>query len=29
MESLAGGGFANLNLDQQEALWQQVKRGED
>lgn len=28
MESLADGAFADLRLDQQEALWQQVKRDE-
>jgi ATP diphosphatase len=28
MEALAGGGFADLSLDEQEALWQQVKRSE-
>ena len=28
MEELAGGGFAALSLDEQEALWQRVKRGE-
>jgi ATP diphosphatase len=28
MEELAGGGFANLTLDQQEELWQRVKQGE-
>jgi ATP diphosphatase len=28
MEELAGGTFADLTLDQQEALWQQVKRSE-
>jgi nucleoside triphosphate diphosphatase len=28
MESLAGGSIASLPLDEQEALWQQVKRGE-
>lgn len=28
MEALAGGAFAALPLDEQEALWQQVKRGE-
>lgn len=29
MEALAGGKFADLGLEQQEALWQQVKRDED
>lgn len=29
MEQLAGGSFASLSLEEQEALWQQVKRGED
>jgi ATP diphosphatase len=29
MEQIAGGEFASLNLAQQEALWQQVKRAED
>ena len=28
MEELAGGRFADLSLDQQEMLWQQVKGGE-
>ena len=28
MEALAGGTFADLSLDEQEALWQQVKRDE-
>ena len=28
MEALAASGFAELNLEQQEALWQQVKRAE-
>jgi ATP diphosphatase len=28
MEALAGGAFASLTLEQQEALWQQVKRDE-
>ena len=28
MEALAGGAFASLSLEQQEALWQQVKREE-
>lgn len=28
METLAGGKFATLDLERQEALWQQVKRGE-
>jgi ATP diphosphatase len=28
MEALAGGEFAGMSLDQQEALWQQVKREE-
>jgi ATP diphosphatase len=28
MEALAGGSFASLTLDEQEALWQQVKRDE-
>lgn len=28
MEQLAGGSFASLSLEEQEALWQQVKRGE-
>ncbi|OYW46617.1 MAG: nucleoside triphosphate pyrophosphohydrolase [Sphingomonadales bacterium 32-68-7] len=28
MEAAAGGGFAGLSLEQQEALWQQVKRAE-
>ncbi|WP_374405623.1 nucleoside triphosphate pyrophosphohydrolase [Pelagerythrobacter sp.] len=28
MEALADGGFADLSLDEQEALWQQVKRDE-
>jgi ATP diphosphatase len=28
MEALAGGGFPELSLDAQEALWQRVKRGE-
>ena len=28
MEALAGGGFADLSLDEQESLWQQVKRSE-
>ena len=28
MEQLAGGAFASLTLDEQEALWQQVKRSE-
>jgi len=28
MEVLAGGGFSRLNLDEQEALWQQVKAAE-
>ncbi|WP_427966876.1 nucleoside triphosphate pyrophosphohydrolase [Altererythrobacter sp.] len=29
MEDLADGGFPDLSLDQQEELWQQVKRGEN
>jgi ATP diphosphatase len=29
MEALAGGSFAELSLEQQEALWQRVKREED
>jgi ATP diphosphatase len=29
MEALAGDGFSNLPLDQQEALWQEVKRAEN
>jgi len=29
MEALAGGTFGQLNLEQQEALWQKVKRGEN
>lgn len=28
MEELAGGGFAGLSLDEQEALWRRVKAGE-
>ena len=28
MEALAGGSFGELSLEQQEALWQQVKRQE-
>lgn len=28
MEALAGGGFAELSLDEQEALWRRVKAGE-
>jgi ATP diphosphatase len=28
MEALAGGKFASLSLDEQEALWQAVKRSE-
>lgn len=28
MEALAGGTFANLSLEAQEALWQQVKAAE-
>ena len=28
MESLAEGRFAELSLDEQEALWQRVKKGE-
>jgi hypothetical protein len=29
MEALAGGTFGALSLDEQEALWQQVKRSEN
>ena len=28
MEALAGGSFGLLSLEQQEDLWQEVKRGE-